>query len=114
MLPRYGTLARGLVTERKRDHKGNVIGGSNANPILDTQEYKVTFEDGDVTELTANLIAESMYAMCDKNGHHILLFDAIVDHKTFSETKFQVGRWLGPAIDVGSALTYKILKATDE
>ena len=29
---------------------------------------------------------------------------------TFPETKFQVGRWLGPAIDVGSALTYKILK----
>ena len=29
---------------------------------------------------------------------------------TFPETKFQVGRWLGPAIDVGAALTYKILK----
>ena len=26
---------------------------------------------------------------------------------TFPETKFQVGQWLGPAIDVGSALTYK-------
>ena len=22
-----------------------------------------------------------MYAMCDENGNHILLFDAIVDHK---------------------------------
>ena len=30
---------------------------------------------------------------------------------TFPETKFQVGRWLGPAIDVGSALTYNILKS---
>ena len=39
------------------------------------------FEDGDVTELTTNVIAESMYAMCDANGNHILLFDAIVDHK---------------------------------
>jgi len=29
---------------------------------------------------------------------------------TFPETKFHVGRWLGPAIDVGSALTYKLLK----
>ena len=27
------------------------------------------------------------------------------------ETKFHVGSWLGPAIDVGSALTYKILKS---
>ena len=39
------------------------------------------FEDRDVTELTANPFAESMYAMCDENGDHILLFDAIVDHK---------------------------------
>ena len=39
------------------------------------------FEDGDVTKLTTNAIAESMYAMCDKNGNHILLFDAIVYHK---------------------------------
>ena len=38
------------------------------------------FEDGDFTELTANAISESMYAMCDENGDHILLFDAIVDH----------------------------------
>ena len=36
MLPRGGTLARGRVTERKRDHEGNVIGRSNENPILDT------------------------------------------------------------------------------
>ena len=39
------------------------------------------FEDGDVTELTANAIAESMYAMCDENGDHILLFDGIVEHR---------------------------------
>ena len=81
MLPRGGTLARGRVTERKRDHKGNFIGRSNANPILDTREYKVKFEYGDVTKLNANAIAESMYAMCNKNGDHILLFDSIVDHK---------------------------------
>ena len=68
------------MTERKRDHEVNVIGRSNANPILDTREYEVKFEDGDVTNLTANVIAESMYAMCDKNGDHILLFDAIIDH----------------------------------
>ena len=29
---------------------------------------------------------------------------------TFPETKFHVGRWIGLAIDVGSSLTYKILK----
>ena len=39
------------------------------------------FEDGDVTKLTANAIAESMYTMCDENGDHILLFYETVDHK---------------------------------
>ena len=94
MLPRGGTLERGRVKERKRDHEGSFIGRSNANPILDTREYEVKFEDGDVTKLTANAIAESMYAMCNENSDHILLFDAIVDHKnnykamTRAEQKF--------------------------
>ena len=35
ILPYSGTLARGRVIERKRDHEGNFIGRSNANPILD-------------------------------------------------------------------------------
>ena len=78
----------------KHDHEGNVIVRSNSNPILDTREYEVKFEDGDVTELTANAIAESMNAMCDENGDHILLFDAIVEHRkndnatTKAEQKF--------------------------
>ena len=94
MLPRGGNLARGRVKERKRYHEGNVIGRSNASPILDTREYEVKFQDGDDTELTANAIAESMYAMCDENGDHILLFDAIVYQKkndnamTRAEQKF--------------------------
>ena len=56
MLPSGDTLARGQVKERKRDHEGDAIGRSNANPILNTREYEVKFEDGDVTELTANAI----------------------------------------------------------
>ena len=45
-----------------------------------------------------------MYAMCDKNGNHILLFDAIVDHKknnkamTRKEQKF---------LDTGGNQQYK-------
>ena len=73
MLPHGGTLARGRVVRRKRDREGNPIGRANANPILDTRSYEVEFEDGDVSELTANTIAESMYAMCDEDGHQILI-----------------------------------------
>ena len=33
---------------------------------------------------------------------------------TFPETKLHVGRWLGPAVDVGSTLTYKTLKSNGQ
>jgi len=33
---------------------------------------------------------------------------------TFPETKFHVGRWLGPAVDVGHVPTYKILRSNGQ
>ena len=60
-------MARGRVTEWKQDLDGNPKGVANANPILDTREYVVTFDDGDLTELNENLIPASMYAQCDPN-----------------------------------------------
>ena len=81
MLPHGGTRARGRVVRRRRDHEGNPIGRANSNPILDSRSYEVQFDDGDVSELTANVIAESMYAMCDEDGYQILLFDEICDYR---------------------------------
>lgn len=81
MLPRAGEQAPGRVTSRKRDRDGNLSGTSNANPILDSRTYNVEFEDGDVTEFTANVIAENMYAQCDEEGNQYVLFDEIVDYR---------------------------------
>jgi hypothetical protein len=81
LLPRGGTLARGRVTGRKRDIDGNPTGIANAIPILDTRDFVATFDDGDVTELTANLIAESMYAQCDPDGNQYVLLDSLIDHR---------------------------------
>ena len=68
-----GSLARGRVTGRKRDADGNPMGRSNPNPILDTRVYEVVFDDGDVTSLTANMIAQAMYAQCDSDGYQYML-----------------------------------------
>ncbi len=57
---RGGTLMKGHVTSRKRDTDGKPVGLTNANPILDTHEYTITFDDGDETVINANLIAEAM------------------------------------------------------
>jgi hypothetical protein len=77
-----GTLSKGRVTARKWDRDGNPVGRANANPILDTPEYTFTFEDGDETVMSANLIAEAMYVQCDPNGNQYVLLDSIlIDHK---------------------------------
>ena len=81
MFPKGGTMTRGRVTARKRDADGNPKGRANDNPILDTREYTVEFDDGDVSELTANLIAESMYAQCDPDGNQYVLLDSLIDYR---------------------------------
>ena len=81
MLPRGDKESRGRVVSRKRDADGQPIGRANTNPILDTREYLIEFDDGEVTELTANVIAQSMFASCDDDGNEYLLMDSIVDHQ---------------------------------
>ena len=60
LLPRWDKMARGQVICWKHDADGNIIGRSNQNPILDTHLYEVEFPGGEMTELAANIIAESM------------------------------------------------------
>ena len=58
MLPLGESLSRGRVVERKRDAEGNLMGRANDNPIRDTRQYVVKFDSGEVTELTASIIAQ--------------------------------------------------------
>jgi len=85
MLPCSNSLAHGTVIGRKRDARGNPIGNATANPIMDSRVYCVEFDDGDVCELTANVIAKSMYASCDADGNEYILFDSFVDCKSNSK-----------------------------
>ncbi len=81
LLPQGYTSVPGRVKSRKRDSDGNLFGASDPNPIKDTRTYEVEFPGGEIAELTANAIAEAMYAQCNDDGSKYLLFDCIVDHK---------------------------------
>ena len=72
MLPRGDSMVmvRRRIFSHKRDNDGNPVGTANANPILDSQQYEVKFEDREVTKLTAHVIAESMYVQCNPEGNH--------------------------------------------
>ena len=80
-LSRGDTEAQGRVVKRSRDNDGNPIGRANDNPILDTCEYVVEFEDGHEAELAANVIAQSMCTQCDPDGNKYVLFDSITDYR---------------------------------
>ena len=52
---------------------------ANHNPIPESRQYRVEFEDDTEAELTVNAIAQSMYAQCDPDGNQYLMLDSIVD-----------------------------------
>ena len=64
LVPRGDQMARGNIVARSRDPNGNLMGRSHTNPIMDARMYQVEFTGAEVTELTANIITESMYAQC--------------------------------------------------
>jgi len=49
---------------------------------MNSRVYRIEFDDGYVCELTANVIAESMYASCNADGNEYILFDSFVDYKS--------------------------------
>ena len=54
MLPRVNSYSRGKVNELKRYVYGNTVRRKNDNPILDTREYHVEFDDGEVSKPAEN------------------------------------------------------------
>ena len=80
LLPRMDEMARGHVVVQSHDASENIMGRPHTNPILNTGMYQVEFAGGKVTELTAIVIAESMYAQCDADGNKYLLLDVLVDY----------------------------------
>ena len=60
LLPRVDKIFRGQVVCWKCNTNNNPIGRSNQNPILDRRLYEVEFSGEEITELAANVIAESM------------------------------------------------------
>ena len=69
MLTIGDTYDRGKVIRGKRYSDGNSVGRRNDNSILDTHEYRVEFDDGWVSKMTTNFIAEFMYAACGGSGN---------------------------------------------
>ena len=53
------------MKRRKRNVDGTLVGNSNKNPMLDTQEYLVELSDESEETYSANTIALNMYIQVD-------------------------------------------------
>ena len=81
LLPRGEKMAIGCMVCWKHDANGNPIGRSNQNLILETCLYEVEFPGENITELAANMVAESMYAQCVVDGNVYLFLEAFINHR---------------------------------
>ena len=83
-LPRgdKGQMLFARMTKRMKDNEGIPVRTAKSNPLLDFRQYDVKFVDGNVEELTANIIAENLIAQIDEEGHRQIMLDEIVDHRT--------------------------------
>jgi hypothetical protein len=82
LLSQGGEKHVATVTGRKRDHNGDPIGTRHPNPLLDTREYEVEFQDGSRDSVSANTVAENLFAQVDAEGRCHVILKEIVDHRT--------------------------------
>ena len=68
------------VKRRMTDFDGRPIGVANINPLLDSREYEVEYEDGTTAKYFANTIAENLYSQVDDEGRQHLVISEISDH----------------------------------
>ena len=65
------------VTKHWRNANGVSIGKTSDKPIFDTRMYKVEYEDGEKSSLSAKLISEKMFMQIDEEVNRHVLMDKI-------------------------------------
>ena len=81
--PQIGQSLKLIVVDTSESKEGPRQHMALVNPLITKHEGKQVDEEGclSVPELTANVIAESMYSPCDIKGNQYLLLDTFVDFR---------------------------------
>ena len=66
-----------IVKKRKWNFKGEPVGFSDPNPILDSRIYELEFPDGGIEEYAVNVILENIVDQVKSNDWDASLFDEI-------------------------------------
>ena len=70
------------VTKWLKDANGIPIGTADDNPLLDTTMYEVEYLDGERASLSANHIAENLFAQVNDEGNRQVLLKEIINYRT--------------------------------
>jgi hypothetical protein len=76
----YG-IYKGLVTGRAIGPDGQLIGSYDKDPSKTKMVNEVEFQDGEVNEYSANIIAENMLNQVDQEPFFITIFKGILEYK---------------------------------
>ena len=97
LLPRGDPMVRCHVLTHSNDFNGNIVDRGHRNQILNTSMYEVEFAGGEDTELTTNIVSESLYTQFDAVKNEYLLLDLLVsnykDNKVISLIEQQISIW---------------------
>jgi hypothetical protein len=81
LLPHGEDVVQAKVIGRMYGRDSNPLGTQHSNPILDTREYQVEFQDGSTATYAANVVVENLYSQVDDEGCHFAILQEITDHK---------------------------------
>ena len=93
VLPQGDRLVQGKIFRRQIEVDGNTIVRKNQNPIIYTHRYEVDFTNREVTEINANVIAERIYAQCDKDGNYMWMLVFFVIERQSERYRCKIRNW---------------------
>ena len=76
-----GELQNATVCRRLEDSEGRPMGVASRNPLLDTRQYEVEYEDGSKETFAANILAENLLAQVDEHGHKHRMMEEISEYR---------------------------------
>ena len=89
-----GESMEATIKRRKTNESGDLIGIKHKNPLHDSREYEVEFNDGTTAEYRANIIAENLYSQIDDEGKQYTSMLGISDYKCDDDAISKDNGWL--------------------
>ena len=86
-----GTPLLAIVKKRKLNHRGDPVGFSHSNPMLDSRIYELEFPDGRVEEYSVNIILENMVDQVESNEWDSSFFDEVITVRKDEEIALKRG-----------------------